>query len=115
LGAPGATTTPVTLTDPDGNPLSVDELKMTDASPGHEQPSAQRCAQTADHRYVSVEGPVASIQDSVTVDERRALAGRYLGVADADRYIEATAAESEKMSQFWMRPERWLATDQTSN
>ena len=72
------------------------------------------CVQTADYRYVSVEGPVASIQDSVTVDERRALACRYLGTQDADLYIEATAAETEKMSKFWMRPERWLATDLTS-
>ena len=73
------------------------------------------CAQTADYRYVSVEGPVASIQDSVTLDERRALARRYLGVKDADLYIDATAAETEKMSTFWMRPERWLAIDQTSS
>jgi nitroimidazol reductase NimA-like FMN-containing flavoprotein (pyridoxamine 5'-phosphate oxidase superfamily) len=28
------------------------------------------CVQTADYRYVSVEGPVVSIQDSITVDER---------------------------------------------
>jgi nitroimidazol reductase NimA-like FMN-containing flavoprotein (pyridoxamine 5'-phosphate oxidase superfamily) len=73
------------------------------------------CVQTADYRYVSVEGPVARIQDTVTVDERRALARRYLGAAGADLYIEATAAETAKMSKFWMRPERWLATDQTSS
>jgi nitroimidazol reductase NimA-like FMN-containing flavoprotein (pyridoxamine 5'-phosphate oxidase superfamily) len=72
------------------------------------------CAQTADYRYVTVEGPVVSVQDTVTVDERKALARRYLGEADADLYIEATAAETQRMSAFWMRPERWLAADQTA-
>ena len=73
------------------------------------------CVQTADYRYVSVEGPVVRIQDSVTVDERRALAHRYLGPADGDRYVEATATETDRMTAFWMRPERWLATDMTSS
>jgi PPOX class probable F420-dependent enzyme len=64
------------------------------------------------YRYVTVEGPVTSIAESVTLDERRALARRYLGPGEGDRYVESTAAVTPQIIAIHMRPDRWLAVDQ---
>jgi PPOX class probable F420-dependent enzyme len=64
------------------------------------------------YRYVTVEGPVVRIQESVTADDRRALARRYLGPAQGDRYVESTAAATPDIIAVHMRPDRWLAVDQ---
>jgi nitroimidazol reductase NimA-like FMN-containing flavoprotein (pyridoxamine 5'-phosphate oxidase superfamily) len=62
--------------------------------------------------YVTVEGPIIGISESVTMDERRTLARRYLGPEQGDRYVESTAAVTSDIIAFHMRPERWLTVDQ---
>ena len=73
------------------------------------------CAQTQEvpYRYASVEGPVTAIEDTVTVEERWAIASRYLGPEGADAYIESTAGATERMVRILMRPEHWLTRDYT--
>lgn len=64
------------------------------------------------YKYVTVEGPVTAIKESVTVGQRRALAHRYLGAEQGDRYVESTADVTEHIIMICMQPERWLAVDQ---
>jgi uncharacterized protein len=74
------------------------------------------CAQTQrmPYRYVSVEGPVTTI-DTVTVEQRWELARRYLGPEDADRYIEDTRDNTGRMCAIHVRPEHWLTRDYTKS
>jgi PPOX class probable F420-dependent enzyme len=71
------------------------------------------CVQTESmpYRYVSVEGPVTAVDDTVSADERRALAQRYLGVENGDLYVAATADDAAASVAFRMTPERWRTTD----
>ena len=73
------------------------------------------CAQTEapPYKYVSVEGPVTSIEASQVERDERPLARRYLGPEFGDRYIEATGGEAARGDNVLvrMRPERWLTTD----
>jgi nitroimidazol reductase NimA-like FMN-containing flavoprotein (pyridoxamine 5'-phosphate oxidase superfamily) len=71
------------------------------------------CAQTetVPYRYVSVEGPIAAFETSVSPDERAALAHRYLGPEIGDLYLAATEAEAATDVAFRMAPERWRTTD----
>lgn len=73
------------------------------------------CVQTPEmpYRYVSVEGPVTAIEDTVTVEQRWELARRYLGVEGADGYIEATRDATGRMCAIHVRPEHWLTRDYT--
>ena len=65
------------------------------------------------YQYASAEGPVTAIEDTVTVEQRRALASRYLGPEGADAYIESTPGSTERMVRILMRPEHWLTRDYT--
>jgi uncharacterized protein len=65
------------------------------------------------YRYASAEGPITAIEDTVTVEQRWALANRYLGPSGADAYIGATADATERMVRILMRPEHWLTRDYT--
>ena len=73
------------------------------------------CAQseTPPYRYVSVEGPVVSIERSQLERDERPLAHRYLGRARGDGYIAATGGADARGDNVVvrMRPERWLSTD----
>jgi hypothetical protein len=75
------------------------------------------CAQSESppYKYVSVEGPVASIRASDYELDERSLAYRYLGQEFGDRYLEATggsaAREGETQLRIALRPERWLTVD----
>ena len=71
------------------------------------------CAQTETppYQYVSIEGPVVRVDDSVDEAERRALAVRYLGPELGDAYLAATAAEAAQDVAVRVRPERWLTVD----
>jgi uncharacterized protein len=71
------------------------------------------CVQSPEspYRYVTVEGPVTGIEESITTDRRRALADRYLGAEVADAYIRDTAWETQHMVAIHMRPEHWLSED----
>ena len=75
------------------------------------------CAQseTPPYKYVSVEGPVASIRASDHELDERPLAHRYLGPEFGDRYLEAAggsaAGEDDAQLRIALRPERWLTVD----
>jgi nitroimidazol reductase NimA-like FMN-containing flavoprotein (pyridoxamine 5'-phosphate oxidase superfamily) len=74
------------------------------------------CAQLQEppyYRYASVEGPVTAIEDTVTLEQRRELAHRYLGHEDGDRYIEDTLDATGRMCAIHIRPEHWLTRDYT--
>jgi hypothetical protein len=77
---------------------------------------ASLCAQseTAPYKYVTIEGPVV-VEPSVDPVELRALAHRYLGREDGDRYIEDTEAEASGYVTARLRPERWFTTDYSKN
>jgi nitroimidazol reductase NimA-like FMN-containing flavoprotein (pyridoxamine 5'-phosphate oxidase superfamily) len=71
------------------------------------------CAQTEmpPYSYVSVEGPISAEESTVSPDERRAMAYRYLGPEFGDLYLTATAEDAAQSVVFRMSPERWLTTD----
>ncbi len=71
------------------------------------------CVQTESmpYRYVSVEGPITAMEDTVPADERRALAQRYLGAEGGDLYLAATENDAAGSVAFRMTPERWRTTD----
>lgn len=73
------------------------------------------CAQseTPPYQYVSIEGPVLSIEPADRERHTRPMAHRYLGEALGDRYVEATAAERAAGDSVVVRvrPERWLTVD----
>jgi general stress protein 26 len=65
------------------------------------------------YQYVSAEGPITAIEDTVTVEQRWALASRYFGPEGADAYIESNPGATERMVRILMRPEHWLTRDYT--
>jgi len=65
------------------------------------------------YQYASAEGLITAMGDTVTVEERRALAIRYLGPEAADAYIESNPGATERMVRILMRPEHWLTRDYT--
>jgi nitroimidazol reductase NimA-like FMN-containing flavoprotein (pyridoxamine 5'-phosphate oxidase superfamily) len=67
--------------------------------------------ETMPYRYVSVEGPIASLDETVPEEERRALAQRYLGVEAADLYVASTADRAAGSVAFRMAPARWRTSD----
>src|SRR5262249_36868481 len=66
--------------------------------------------ETLPYKYVSVEGPIGSVEAGVLGRGRRPLARRYLGTAQGDRYIAHTRDEVGNVL-VRMRPERWLTVD----
>jgi nitroimidazol reductase NimA-like FMN-containing flavoprotein (pyridoxamine 5'-phosphate oxidase superfamily) len=73
------------------------------------------CAQTETppYQYVSVEGPIVTLERAELERHTRVLAHRYLGREGGDAYIKATGAsdESDGSIVVSMRPERWLTVD----
>jgi nitroimidazol reductase NimA-like FMN-containing flavoprotein (pyridoxamine 5'-phosphate oxidase superfamily) len=73
------------------------------------------CAQTETppYKYVSVEGPIVSIEPQDTERDVRPMAHRYLGPEVGDRYIEATGGTENREEGVLvrMRPQRWLTVD----
>ena len=71
------------------------------------------CAQSEapPYRYVSVEGPVVSIERSDVERHERPLARRYLGPDLGDRYVEETRGARAANVIVRVRPERWLSVD----
>ncbi len=69
------------------------------------------CAQTesAPYQYVSVEGPVSEIREANGTDELRAMARRYLGPEQGNRYAEANS--SGESIVVVVTPQRWLTID----
>ncbi len=71
------------------------------------------CAQTEapPYSYVSVEGPVVSVESADVEKHARPLAHRYLGPELGDSYLEATAEQNAGSLTYRMRPARWLTVD----
>ena len=69
--------------------------------------------ETPPYRYVSVEGPIVSIEPADVERHTRPMAHRYLGKEMGDGYIAATdGPESREQSVVVrVRPERWLTVD----
>ena len=69
------------------------------------------CAQDENppYRYVSVEGPVEA--DELELDERLAMARRYLGTEGGDRYVADNPDTSGDNLMFRMTPQHWFTVD----
>lgn len=67
--------------------------------------------ETPPYRYVSVEGPVVQIGESVDPAEWEAMAHRYLDPVTAEAYLVANRNQLDDHMTFRMRPERWRAAD----
>jgi PPOX class probable F420-dependent enzyme len=69
------------------------------------------CAQDENppYRYVSVEGPVAI--DELDLEERLAMARRYLGPDGGDRYVASNPDPAGENVMIRMTPEHWLTVD----
>jgi len=68
--------------------------------------------ETPPYKYVSVEGPIVSIEPGDRERDLRPLARRYLG-AGASSYMESTREDPAYRDNviIRMRPERWLTAD----
>lgn len=62
------------------------------------------------YTYVTVEGSVTE-HAPVSIEERRAMAIRYLGAELGDRYIASTGGDVTDDFVVRMQPERWRTTD----
>lgn len=68
--------------------------------------------ETPPYKYVSVEGPITSIEKPDLERDERPMAHRYLGQKLGDGYIEATRGGGDVDNILVkMRPQRWLTTD----
>lgn len=65
------------------------------------------------YQYVSVEGPVVSIEPADSTRHTLPMAQRYLGEELGKQYVAATGGEREARGSIVvrMRPERWLTVD----
>jgi hypothetical protein len=71
--------------------------------------------ETPPYKYVSVEGPILSLDPSDVERDVRPLAHRYLGSALGDQYVAATRDDpvAGGSVRVRMKPERWLSVDYT--
>ena len=68
--------------------------------------------ETPPYKYVSVEGPITSIEKPDLERDERPMAHRYLGPELGDGYVKATRADGDVDNILVkMRPQRWLTTD----
>jgi len=70
-------------------------------------------SETPPYQYVSVEGPVVTVEACTDDAAERRLAHRYLGREAGDAYVASTAGrrEAEPNILVRIRPERWLSVD----
>jgi PPOX class probable F420-dependent enzyme len=61
------------------------------------------------YRYVSVEGP--AVLAEFDLDERLALARRYLGPEGGDQYVADNPDPDGELALFRIQPQRWLSVD----
>jgi nitroimidazol reductase NimA-like FMN-containing flavoprotein (pyridoxamine 5'-phosphate oxidase superfamily) len=69
------------------------------------------CAQDENppYRYVSVEGPV--VIEELDLDERLAMARRYLGPDGGDQYVASNPDPAGENVMVRMTPEHWVSVD----
>jgi PPOX class probable F420-dependent enzyme len=111
-GDRGPLTVPVWYDYDPGGPVSV--ITGRDSRKGQAIAAAGRmslCAQDENppYRYVSVEGPV--VFDEPDLDERLAMARRYLGTDGGDRYVADNPDPDDENVIIRMTPEHWLSVD----
>jgi PPOX class probable F420-dependent enzyme len=111
-GDRGPLTVPVWYDYDPGGPVSV--ITGRDSRKGQAIAAAGRmslCAQDENppYRYVSVEGPV--VFDEPDLDERLAMARRYLGTDGGDRYVADNPDPDDENVMIRMTPEHWLSVD----
>ncbi len=65
------------------------------------------------YKYVSVEGPVVSIEPVDLDHDLRPLVYRYLGPVEGDEYLESLGGQSAGTGDVLirMKPEHWLSAD----
>jgi nitroimidazol reductase NimA-like FMN-containing flavoprotein (pyridoxamine 5'-phosphate oxidase superfamily) len=61
------------------------------------------------YKYVSVSGPVVSVEPADLEAHRRPMAHRYFGPELGDLYVSGSDGAEELL--FTMQPERWLTVD----
>lgn len=61
------------------------------------------------YQYVSVEGPILSIEDADHYRDLKPIAVRYLGEEEGEKYVQDTINEEELLVR--MKPERWSTAD----
>jgi hypothetical protein len=61
------------------------------------------------YQYVSVEGPVLSIEDADHYRDMKPIAVRYLGEEEGEQYVQDTIDDQELLVR--MMPERWSTAD----
>jgi PPOX class probable F420-dependent enzyme len=61
------------------------------------------------YQYVSVEGPILSMEEADVEKDVRPISHRYLGVVEGDAYMEEISGEQELLVR--MSPERWSSAD----
>jgi len=68
---------------------------------------------TAPYKYVSIEGPVSSIQPSDLLADLQPMAQRYLGEQQGKDYAAGSVESYAKGNaiKVFIRPERWLTVD----
>ena len=69
--------------------------------------------ETPPYKYVSVEGPVLSIEPIQPERDLRPMVNRYLGPEEAEEFIEGLGGSSAGTGDVLirMKPERWLSED----
>jgi nitroimidazol reductase NimA-like FMN-containing flavoprotein (pyridoxamine 5'-phosphate oxidase superfamily) len=61
------------------------------------------------YQYVSVEGPILSMEKADVEQDLRPIARRYLGEVEGDAYVDETSGEQSILVR--MKPERWSSVD----
>ena len=71
------------------------------------------CAQTETrpYKYVTVEGPVISIDPRDAEQDLRPMASRYLGPEQGEQYAAAASGSETDSVLVRIRPEHWLSID----
>ncbi len=69
--------------------------------------------ETKPYQYVSVEGPVTSVEPCDVERDPQAMARRYLGDEAGERYLATTGGAAARANHLkvTMRPARWLTAD----
>jgi nitroimidazol reductase NimA-like FMN-containing flavoprotein (pyridoxamine 5'-phosphate oxidase superfamily) len=111
-GGRGPLTVPVWYDYYPGGPVNV--ITGRSSRKGQAIAAAGRmslCAQDENppYRYVSVEGPV--VFEELDLDERLAMARRYLGTDGGDRYVADNPDSDGENVVIRMTPEHWLSVD----
>lgn len=61
------------------------------------------------YQYVSVEGPILSIEAADHYGDLKPIAVRYLGEEEGEQYVQDTLGDEELLVR--MKPERWSTAD----